>query len=247
LLEIAISHANLQAALEATGAIDATITAGNAVQVPITIALSVGAQTYEFTEYFDYTAVKGVSGTGIYSLKDLDTPGKLAGAVAEGFFTVTLGTAIEIPLERAHFFQFNGFLSASNGVQLVKPPVGTNVVVTLNDAQQIALPYDRFKQTSPNSPIIYQKQNREIGTIRTLNIDPVRRYFQITTWDINSNANQGGSGLPVIGEAFTTFNFTLRLDLPQPNGTFSVVTATQLQRKSITDGLWQTGRKTKPQ
>jgi PKD repeat protein len=248
LVNISISHANLQPALAAAGAIDANISAAAPVKVPITIVLSIGAESYSITEYYDYTAVKGVSGTGTYVLKYLSTPSKLPGGVAEGFFVVGVGSAIEVPFEKAHFFQFTGYLSPSAGGQLVAPPSGSSIVVTLNEAQPILLPFDRFKpQGTPSAPIVYVQQSRAVGAIRTFNINPVTRYFSFTTWDINANATIGGTGLPVRGEAFTSYNFTLRFDIPQPGGTtFSVVTATQLQRKTTDDALWLTGRKNTP-
>jgi hypothetical protein len=52
----------------------------------------------------------------------------------------------------------------------------------------------------------------------------------------------------VRGQPFTAFNFTLRIDLDQPDGTtFSAVTATRLTRRAQDDAFWQTGRRNKVQ
>ena len=82
-----------------------------------------------------------------------------------------------------------------------------------------------------------------------MSIDPVKRIFSFSSWNIKSVASDGGTGLPLRGQAFTTFDFTLRMDIDQPTGvgtgvkTFNIVTSTRLSRKSADDAFWQTGRK----
>jgi hypothetical protein len=50
--------------------------------------------------------------------------------------------------------------------------------------------------------------------------------------------------LPIRGQFFLSFNFALRLELDQPDGTtFQVVTATTLTRHTKDDAFWQTGRR----
>ena len=87
-----------------------------------------------------------------------------------------------------------------------------------------------------------------MGGINTLNYDPIHRVLTIKTWDLLADATQGGTGLPLVGDPFTAFNFTLRIDLDQPDGsTFRAVTATQLTRRARDDAFWQTGRRNKPE
>ncbi len=120
---------------------------------------------------------------------------------------------------------------------------------TLNEADKIVMPIDRFFRNK--NLIIFNQPERTLGGIHTVVIDIQKRTYSITTWDIKSNPNQGGSGYRTNrGQAFTSFDFTLRLDLDQVNGagqktsTVSVVTSTELSRKTTDDAFWQTGRKT---
>lgn len=245
-----ISKANLAAALLASGANDVNVPANPVTKVPVTVSLTIGAQTYDFTQKFDYTAVAGVSAIGKYDLS------KRRGDIGEGFFVVSKASAIEVPNTKSHFFEFDGYLSESGGVLVNIPPKPAlasttlygNWVIKLNEADPITVPLDGRVIQSGNL-ISYTQADRAAGGVHTVVIDTIKRTFAITTWDIKSNANFGGTGLPVRGEAFTTFNFTLRLDLDQfdvlgnKTSTLSVVTATKLSRKTTDDAFWQTGRK----
>ncbi len=245
-----ISKANLGAALATSGAVDANVPAFPVTKVPVTVSLTIGAQTYDFTQKFDYTAVAGASAIGKYDLS------KRRGDIGEGFFVVSKSSAIEVPNTKSHFFEFDGYLSESAGVLVNIPPKpaqdSTKIygfwVIKLNEADPISVPLDGRVIQSGNL-ISYTQADRAAGGVHTVVIDTVKRTFAITTWDIKSNSNVGGTGLPVRGEAFTTFNFALRLDLDQFDSlgnkisTLSVVTATKLSRKTTDDAFWQTGRK----
>ncbi|HLX62625.1 MAG TPA: PKD domain-containing protein [Planctomycetota bacterium] len=217
--------------------------ATGAATVPVEIAVTVGAQTYDMTQQFDYTGVQNVSGVGTFDLS------KHHGNIGDGFFVITQASAIEVPNTRSHFFEFDGFIALPNGALLDVPAnkQGGNWIFTFNEADKIFIPVLNGIKKS-NGKIVYTQPNRQLTGIHTIVIDTVKRTFMITTWDIKSNANQGGTGLPVRGEAFVSFDFTVRLDLDQfdstgkVNSTFSVVTATQLSRKTTDDAFWQTGR-----
>ncbi len=240
---IVISKANLASALLASGAVDATVTKS----VPVKFALTIGSQTYDFTQYYDYTATQGVNAYGIYDLS------KQLGDVNEGFFVVNKASAVEVPDTKSHFFEFDGYIARSNSTQinlpqpgLVIPPTAT-WKFTFNEATTITLPLDGFKYNK--NLITYTQPDRAIGGVHTVVIDTVKRTFAVTTWDIKSNANFGGSGLPVRGESFLSYNFVLRFDLDQfdtgnaVTSTLSMVTATKMTRKTSDDAFWQTGRK----
>jgi PKD repeat protein len=123
-----------------------------------------------------------------------------------------------------------------------------NWVFTFNEADKVAVPVDG-RIFRARGKLVFVQPDRQLGGIHTIIIDPVKRTFSITTWDIRSNENIGGTGLPTRGEAFTSFDFTLRFDLDlfddktNTSSTLSVVTATQLTRKTTDDAFWQTGRK----
>ena len=237
-----ISKANLATALAKSGAVDATVTKS----VPVKFSLTIGSQTYDFTQSFDYSAIQGVSAAGKYDLS------KNLGDIDEGFFVVSKASAIEVPDTKSHFFEFDGYISRANSTLINLPVSGTTPPptamwrFTFNQADPVKLPMDNFILNK--NLITYLQPDRALGGLHTLVIDVVKRTFVITTWDIKSNVNFGGSGLPVRGESFTNYNFILRFDIDQfdnPNNptTLSMVTATKLSRKTSDDAFWQTGRK----
>lgn len=243
LFNIDIKKASLAASIP--GATDESIPSSAPKQVPVTITLTIGAETYTFTQSYSYTAVKGSVGNGKFDLtKKATTP------VGDGFFVVSQASAVEVPEEKAHFYEIRGYLSepmgfsTSNNDLLVKPTAG-NITVTLNSADKIVIPFDRFAQTG--TKFAYLQPDRQIGGVRSMIIDPLLRTISFSTWDIKSLTNEGGTGLPARGQPFTSFDFTLRLDIDQPSPTgtvtFGVVTDTRLSRKSTDDAFWQTGRK----
>ena len=244
LLNIDVKKASLATIFAQTGATDENIPAGSPKKVPVTVTVTIGAQTYTFTQIFYYSATQGSQGSGQFNLQ------KRKGDVGDGFFVLSQVSAIEVAGEQAHFFDFAGYISEPTGFlpensNLLVPPTTGNVTVTLNQADKIVIPFDRFVQTG--SKLTYLQPNRQLGGLRTISIDPVTRLIGFSSWDIKAVVSAGGTGLPLIGQAFTTFDFTVRLDIDQPSTagvkTLSVVTATRLSRKSLDDAFWQTGRK----
>lgn len=241
-INIQISKANLSTALALTGATDQTITKS----VPLNISFTIGSQSYDFSQSFEYTGKQGVTGIGRFDLL------KKLGDIDQGFFVVSKASAIEVPNTKSHFFEFDGFIARSNSTLINLPPTGSpppptaNWVFTLNNADKITVPIDRFHLNQ--NLITYLNPDRATGGIHTVVIDTIKRTFAITTWDVKSNVNAGGTGLPVRGEIFTSFNFTIRVDIDQFDtintvSTLSVVTATKLSRKTTDDAFWQTGRR----
>ncbi|MEI6232347.1 MAG: PKD domain-containing protein [Planctomycetota bacterium] len=239
-----ISKANLAAALLLTGATNESVTKS----VPVTIAITIGSQTYDFTQSFDYSSILNVSSIGKYDLV------KKTGDINEGFFVVNKASAIEVQNTHSHYFEFDGYLARPNNQLVIVPPAGVpspptgKWVFTFNEATKITVPIDRFQLKG--NLITYTQPDRQKGGIHTVVIDTAKRTFVVTTWDIMSNPNFGGTGLPVRGEQFTAFSFTVRIDLDQyDNGVanaptvLSAVTATRLTRKSTDDAFWQTGRR----
>ena len=234
LLNVAISKAELKAALALSGAGDATIPRPG-IQVPVTFYLTIGAQTYSLTEGFTYTATAGASGKGKLNLK------QKTGSVVEGFFAIARASALENSDGTGHFFQFDGYLARPLGALVGRPASGT-FVFKFHEADRIVLPFDRLRGKA--AKINYVQSERALGGLRKLTIDTSGRHITIQTWDIPADATNGGTGLPIRGQFFLSFNFALRLELDQPDGTtFQVVTATTLTRHTKDDAFWQTGRR----
>lgn len=214
--------------------------------LPVTFTLSIGAQTYSVTENFSYTATKDVSGRGSFNLKKGTGPGSGWGSVDEGFFVVSRASAVENGDGTGHFFQFDGFIARPLAVPMLAPGTGT-FVLKFHDADRVVVPYDRLRPPyagTAKGKITYSQPDRALSWIRSLSIDTLTRRIVVRTWDIPWDSTKGGTGLPIRGQPYLTFNFALRLELDQPDGTtFQVVTATTLTRKTKDDALWQTGRK----
>lgn len=176
-----------------------------------------------------------VAGVTVPNMAQVDYNGTFAIASVPDAtsFTYTLQTA--------------GLPPGSGGFVAVNPVFG-NWIFTFNQADKVAVPVDG-RIIRARGKLVYVQPDRQLGGIHSIIIDPVKRTFVITTWDIRSNKNIGGTGLPTRGEAFTSFDFTVRMDLDlfdskaKTSSTLSVVTATQLTRKTIDDAFWQTGRK----
>ncbi len=108
------------------------------------------------------------------------------------------------------------------------------------------MPFDRIQLNG--SRITYEQSDRDLGGVKSLIIEAGTRIFTLRTWDIKARPVDGGTGLPLRAQPFSAFNFSLRLDFDQPDGsTFRVVTATRMSRRSQDDAFWQTGRRKKRQ
>ncbi|MGD0093359.1 MAG: PKD domain-containing protein [Planctomycetota bacterium] len=241
LLTVYISRAELKDALAQapSGVTDATVIKPG-IQTPVTFTLTIGAQTYTVTENFAYTAAKGVSGRGVYNLA------KEIGSVDEGFFVVSRASALENGDGSGHFFEFQGYLARPAALPVLAPGAGT-FVFKFHDADKVVVPFDRLRASYIGATVVkisYSQPDRALGWIRSLTINTLTRSVLIQTWEIPRDSTLGGTGLPIRGQAFLAFNFALRLELDQPDGTtFEVVTATTLTRKTDDDALWQTGRR----
>jgi PKD repeat protein len=235
-LFVSVKKTNLAAAVLAAGATNTTVLAPG-VLVPLTFRLTVGAQTYELTEFFTYTATAGVKGLGRFNLK------KAEGSVSDGFFAIALVSALENATGTGHFYEFSGYLTRPGGLILTAPTSG-NCIFRFNNADPLVIPFDRFRLSGDR--VVYEQSNRDLGGIKSLVYDNATRLFTLRTWDLVARETLGGTGLPLRSDAFVGYNFSLRMDLDQPDGTtFSVVTATRLTRRSKDDAFWQTGRSKK--
>lgn len=224
-LQIGITNADFTAAL------GGKVPVG---KIPVTFTLTVGAQTYQVTENFQFTGNQG-----IYNLK------KSLGVINDGFFVVALATALEDLSGDGHQYEFDTLLSAPQ-LKILQSPTAGNFAFTFNSADPIVIPFDRFKQNGTN--ISYIQKDRDLGGIRSIIIDTAARRMTVKSWDVKSAVTKGGTGLPLRGERFIGFNFTLRIDFDQPDGTtIHSVTATRLTRRSEDDAVWQTGRRNKLQ
>ncbi|HEY3324598.1 MAG TPA: PKD domain-containing protein [Planctomycetota bacterium] len=233
---IFLSKADMKAAFAASGATDSSVPAPGKL-VPVTFTLTIGAQSYDLTENFTYVSSAGATGNGKYLQK------KGSGTIHDGFFVITQASALENLNGASHLYVFSGLLSRPL-TQLVQAPPATGAfTITFNDADPVTLLADRFR--SKGSKLVYAQPERDLGGVRTLAIDVQNRTFLLTTWDLPANVNKGGTGLPVRGDPFVAFDFTVRFDFDQADGTlFQTVTATRLTRRARSDALWQTGRKT---
>lgn len=224
-LEIGITSADFSEAL--TGTAGGTVPDG---KLPVTFTLTIGAQTYAVTENFLFA-----SGQGRFNLK------KNLGLIGDGFFVVLLATALEDLTGDGHQFEFDTYLTEPQ-LQILQKPTQGNWIFTFNAADPIVIPFDRFKQNGSN--ISYLQKDRDLGGIRSIIIDTAGRRMTIKTWDILAILGKGGTGLPLRGTPFVGFDFAVRMDLDQPDGTtFHAVTATRLSRRSRDDAVWQTGRR----
>ena len=229
LLIVDITKANLASAFAQSGAVP-----GASGLIPVAFSLTIGAQTYVVNEQYSFTSNSTV-GQGIY-----DTSKRL-GAVQDGFFVINKASALQSLTGTAHFFEFDGYISRSMGVLLQTPGIG-NWVFTFNDANKIVVPFDRIQLKGTR--LVYSQPERDLHGLRKVTIDTVTRLMTIKTWDIPAEEEAGGTGLPLRDEVFIGFNFAVRLDLDQLDGTtLHMVTATRLTRKSRTDAFWQTGRR----
>jgi PKD repeat protein len=229
-LMVGITNADFSKAL--TGIVGGKVPAGS--KIPVTFTLTVGAQTYQITENFQFTGNQGV-----FNLK------KSLGVINDGFFVVNLATALESLNGAAHQYEFDTLLTEPM-LKILQKPTSGNFTFTLNSADPIVVPFDRFKQNGSN--ISYLQGDRDVGGIRSVIIDTAARRMTLKSWDILAAVSKGGTGLPLRGDPFVGFNFTLRIDFDQPDGTtFQAVTATRLTRRSRDDAVWQTGRRNKLQ
>lgn len=228
-LQVFIGGADLSLAL--TGKLGGTLPSGT---YPIKFALTIGAESYSVTESFTFSG-----GTGLYNLSHG------IGQINDGFFAVAEAAALENLTGDGHFYQFNAYLSEPAMAKLIRPTSGV-FVFTFNEANPLVIPFDRFRNGKDG--ISFTQPDRDLSGINTLLIDPVHRLLRIRTWDIPASVLKGGTGLPLHGEPFTAFNFTVRLDLDQPDGsTFHAVTATRLSRRTKDDAFWETGRRNRVQ
>jgi PKD repeat protein len=233
-LVVEIKKANLRDALALSGATNSTVPAPGQ-QTPVTFILTVGAQTYSVTENFTYLSRAGGSGRGDLNLA------RQRGSVNEGFFAISLASALENEDGSGHFFQFDGYVAQPLGKVLALPTAGA-LRVKFNDADTQTILFDRLRQRK--SVLVYEQSDRDLGGIRRMTIDTVRHKFSIQTWDIRRDAALGGTGLPRRGQPYTAYNFALRLDLDQPDGVMlQAVTATRMTRHTEDDAFWQTGRR----
>lgn len=233
-LEVFIGRAQLKAAFAASGAGDITTTGGGAL-TPITFTFTIGAQTYTVTENFIYRSTAGASGRGEFSLK------RKTGQIRDGFFVVSRASALENDTRTGHFYEIEALLSRP--VQkLIQAPGSGSFRIILNEADTEIILFDRLR--SRGGKIFFDQQDRALAGTRKLTIEIDNRRMNLRTWDIEANANRGGTGLPLRGQQFTAFNFTIRIEFDQPDGTvFQAVTGTRLTRKSEDDALWQSGRR----
>ena len=137
-----LTKANLAAALST--APNATVTE----KVPVELAVTIGAQTYDFTQQFDYTGVQNVSGVGTFRLA------KHHGNIGDGFFVITLASAVEVPNTHSHFFEFDGFLALPNGALLDIPTnkQGGNWIITLQcEADKITCRCQMDRESQANT------------------------------------------------------------------------------------------------
>ncbi len=237
-LIVEISSADLSRALQISGATNTTVGQPGAL-LPVVLTLTVGAQTYLVTENYTYTSTAGGMGTGMFNLK------KERGQIRDGFFVIARASALEDPEGDGHFFEFEGLLSKPLAQVLNAPNAGT-FRFKFNNADTVVVPFDRILRNG--SKISYEQSDRDLGGVKTLVVDVVTRRMTLRTWDILAREPVGGTGLPLRAQAFTAFNFAVRLDFDQPDGsTFQVVTATRLTRRTQDDAFWQTGRRKKRQ
>jgi len=233
-LEVFIGRAQLKAAFAASGAGDITTTGGGAL-TPITFTFTIGAQTYTLTENFIYRSTAGAQGRGEFSLK------RKTGQIRDGFFVVSRASALENDTRTGHFFEFETLLSRPVQ-QLIQAPGAGSFRIILNDADTEVILFDRLRSRA--GKITYSQQDRALAGTRKFSLEIDNRRFNFQTWDIVSNPNRGGTGLPLRGQQFTAFNFTIRIEFDQPDGTvLQAVTGTRLTRKSEDDALWQSGRR----
>jgi len=233
-LQVSITGANLVSALFPGGS-KAASTSG---LVPVTIGLTIGAETYLLTENFSYTAVSGVSGKGVFNLN------KGIGSISDGFFVISSASALQNLTSTGHFFSFETFLSPPMAQQLSAPPAGSSFIFTFNEAVSVTVPSEQIKFNK--GVLSYDQPEQSLSGILHLLINTVTRRMTITTWDLPANANNGGTGLPLTGQYFKSFDFALRVDLSQSGSILQAVTATSMTRKSLDDAFWQTGRHIRP-
>jgi len=233
-VSVVISKAELKAALAASGATNTSVSRPGTL-VPVTFTLTIGAQTYSITENFAYASVAGSSGRGEYNLK------KGTGSIAEGFFAIMRASALENDAGSGHYFEFDGYLSRPLGTQLQLPGTGS-FAFKFADADRLVILFDRLRLSG--AKLHYEQTDRDLGGIRSLSIDVVSRRMLIRTWDLLADPTQGGTGMPLRGAPFLSYNFALRVDLDQADGTtLQAVTATGLTRHTRDDAFWQTGRR----
>jgi PKD repeat protein len=238
-LNVFISKADMKAALGLSGATNTTFPRPG-VLVPIKFTFTIGSQTYTLTESFTYVSTAGASGRGQFNLK------KNLGAINDGVFVVTKASAIENQQGNGHFYEFDALLSRP-ALKILQTPGPSGVFTfTFNDADPITIPADRVRQNG--TKIVIDESDRDLGKIRHMIIDVDTRVMVVKTWDILANIKEGGTDLPLRGKPFTAFNFAVRLDFDQGDGTkFQAVTATRLTRRTTDDAFWQTGRRGKRQ
>jgi len=237
-LFVSITKADLKPAFLVSGAGNTTVASPGAL-VPVIYTLTVGAQTYQVTELFRYVSTVGGKAQGTYDLK------KNRGAIADGFFAIQRASAVENEFGTGHFFEFEGSISRPAALALTNPRAG-NFIFRFNNADPIFVPFDRIRLNG--SKVAYEQSDRDLGGVKSLVMDNITRRITLRTWDLPAREPVGGTGLPLRGNAFTSFNFSVRLDFDQPDGsTFQVVTATRMTRRSQDDAFWQTGRRRKRQ
>jgi PKD repeat protein len=235
-LEVFIAKADLKAAFAASGAGNINTPSGGS-QVPVTFTFIIGAQTYTLTENFTYISTANAQGRGTFNIK------KKSGSIRDGFFVISVASALENENSTGHFFTIDTQLSRPLQ-QLIQAPGSGSFRITLNEADTETILFDRLRTTGKQ--IFFDQQDRALRGTRKLSIDVEGRRMTIRSWDILSRSNLGGTGLPLRGAPFTAFNFTVRIEFDQPDGTvLQAVTATRLTRKSEDDALWQTGRRKK--
>ncbi len=237
--EAFISKSDMKAAFALSGATNSTVAAPG-VLTPVKFTLTVGAQTYSIVESFSYVSTAGSSGRGQFILK------KGQGAINDGFFVISKASAIENLTGTGHYYEFDGFISRPAAQLLQSPTASGTFTFKFNDADPVVITSDRLRIAG--SKIVYDQSDRDLGGIRHLLIDVKTRIFVIKTWDILADIKIGGTDLPLRGKPFTAFNFTLRADLDQADGTkLQAVTATRMTRRTTDDAFWQTGRRGKKQ
>jgi PKD repeat protein len=235
-VQIFLSAADLSAALAASGAGDID---ASKLSVPVTFSLSIGAQTYMLTENFRYNSKAGGSGKGAFNLASQ------TGGINEGFFVISNASATENVSGTGYYFTFSTLLSRSMAKLVSAPPPGGSCVLTFNDAPSVTILFDSL--ILRDNKLTYLQPSRDQGGMYQLSIEPLARRMTISTWDLPSFSDLGGTGLPLPGQRFKDFNFTLRLSIDQADGTtLQAVTATRLQRQNIDATFWQTGRKIRP-
>jgi PKD repeat protein len=235
-LTVTIKRADLRAALALSGADNSDVAApGNTASVSYT--LTVGAQSYTVLAGHAYVSRKNVLGRGDYR------PLAGRGAIRDGWCVTALATALENENGIGHFCNLEMLLARPNGTRFSAPTAGV-WTVSVGDFVQ-TIPFDRFREHK--GVIAFTQSDRDLGGIRKFTLDNNAKRLYLVTWDLPA-LGEASTGIPLRGLNYTAYNLTVRVELPQPDGSkFEAVTATRMTRKTKADAFWQTGRRNRKQ